>query len=100
MGELPDEGEIIQFWSNGRWLWEIAERAAEQYVELAADGLKVASCGRRIGCLEASSRSCTRGVGSSKLKIPKPKPCDGVRSSKELVNVFGTWARKGKERHT
>lgn len=59
-GELPDEGEIIQFWINWKWLWEIAEKAAEQYVELAA-GPKVVSCGRRIGCLGASSRKCIRG---------------------------------------
>lgn len=32
-------------------------------------GPKVASCGRRMGCLEASSRSCIRGAGPSKLKF-------------------------------
>ena len=64
---------------------DIAEKAIAQYVELAAQsGRKWQAVEEAIFVLKKAVANADGGVGSSKLKVPKPKTFAGARSSKDL----------------
>ena len=68
---------------------EMAERAAGQYVDLAAEvSSKIRILEGEIAVLKKAVVSAPMGGGSSKPRVPEPKPFCGARSSKELENFL------------
>ncbi|XP_061956833.1 uncharacterized protein LOC133678522 [Populus nigra] len=68
---------------------EMAERAAGQYVDLAAEvSSKIQILEGEIAVLKKAVVSTPMGGGSSKPRVPEPKPFCGARSSKELENFL------------
>jgi hypothetical protein len=68
---------------------EMAERAAGQYVDLAAEvSSKIRILEGEIAVLKKAVVSAPTGGGSSKPRVPEPKPFCGARSSKELENFL------------
>ena len=68
---------------------EIAERAAGQYVDLAAEmSRKFNDLEGEIPVLKKAVVNIPGGGGSSKPKVPEPKSFGGARNSKELENFL------------
>jgi len=68
---------------------EVAKRAAEQYVDLAAEvSRKIQVLDREIAVLKRDVVTVLISDGTSKPRVPEPKPFDGTRSSKELENFM------------
>jgi len=68
---------------------EMAERAAGQYVDLAAEvGSKIRILEREIAVLKKAVVSAPTSGGLSKPRVLEPKPFCGARSSKELENFL------------
>jgi len=68
---------------------EMAERAAGQYVDLAAEvSSKMQILEGEIAVLKKAVVSAPMGSGSSKPRVPEPKLFCGARSSKELENFL------------
>jgi len=88
MGEIPDE-EDRSVQDRLELAMEIAEKGAEQYVELAAEmSRKLQAVDADLAVLKQAAAAASGGAGSSKPKVPEPKPFDGVQSSKELENFL------------
>ena len=68
---------------------EMAERAAGQYVDLVAElSRKVLVLQEEIAVLKRAVATVPTGGGTSKPRLPDPKPFGGARSSKELENFL------------
>jgi hypothetical protein len=88
MGEIPDE-EDRSVQDRLELAMEITEKASEQYVELAAEmSRKLQAVDVELVVLKQVVAAASGGAGSSKPKVPEPKPFDEVRISKELENFL------------
>ena len=88
VGQIPEhEGSSLN--ERLELAMELVESAAGQYVELAEDASrKLQVLNEEISVLRRAVSNIPAGVGSSKPRLPEPKPFDGVRSSKELENFL------------
>lgn len=88
-------GRSFSSGSTGDGYGKLRRRLLTSMLNLRQRWPKVASCGRRIGCLEASSRSCTRGCRLFEVEDSKAKT---IRWSAEFQRNWDM-DKKRKKRH-
>ena len=91
VGQLPQHEEH-SFSERFRLDMKLAKNIVGQYVELALEiRWKLQVLKEKIYVLRQAVSNIHAGIGSSKPRLPEPKPYSGVRSSKELENFL--WDR-------
>lgn len=90
MGWIP-ENEDRSFHDKVELAMDIVEKVVGQYVKLVAETGQYGSwqaVEEELSVLRKTITNAARGVGSSKTKVPKPKPFIGTRISKDLENFL------------
>jgi len=89
IGPIPEDEKQRSINDKLREAIESAEWAESMYISLAAKtSERLEAVEEAIDILKKDMENTFVGTGIFKSKVPKLKPFDGVRSSKELENFF------------